>query len=51
MLNFCMFNKIITWYKNLNVNVRVIIGAFSAMLFFYLMVNLFDLIVNGEANW
>ena len=51
MLNFGMFNKIITWYNNLNVNVRVIIGAFSAMLFCYLMVNLFDLIVNGEADW
>ena len=60
MLNFGMFNKIITWYNNhkiftwfnnQNVNVRVIIVAFSAMLFCYLMVNLFDLIVNGEANW
>ena len=46
-----MFDKIYIWYKNLNVNVRVIIGAFSAMLFAYLMVNLFDLIVNGEADW
>ena len=46
-----MINKIITWYNNLNVNVRVIIGASSIMLFGYLVVNLFDLIVNGEANW
>ena len=46
-----MIEKIYVWFNNLNVNVRVIIGAFSAMLFFYLMVNLFDLIVNGEANW
>ena len=45
-----MINKIITWYNNLNVNVRVI-GVFAAMLFAYLMVNLFDLIVNGAADW
>ena len=51
MLNFGMFNKIYTWYNSLNVNVRVIIGAFAAMLFSYLCINLFDLIVNGEANW
>ena len=46
-----MFDKIITWYNNLNVNVRVIIGGVAVMLFCYLCINLFDLIVNGEANW
>ena len=44
-------HKIFTWYNNQNVNVRVIIGAFSAMLFTYLMVNLVDLIFFGEADW
>ncbi len=44
-------HKIFTWYNNQNENVRVIIGAFSAMLFSYLCINLFDLIVNGEADW
>ena len=46
-----MFDNIYTWFNSLNVNVRVIIGAFSMGLFGSLMVNLFDLIVNGEANW
>ena len=46
-----MIEKIYIWFNNLNVNVRVIIGAFSMMLFSYLVVNLFDLIVNGEADW
>ena len=44
-------HKIFTWYNNQNKNVRFIISGFSAMLFGYLVVNLFDLIVNGEANW
>ena len=51
MLNFGMFNKIYTWYNSLNKNVRIIIGAWAAMLFFYLMVNLLDLIFFGEADW
>ena len=46
-----MINKIITWWNNQNENVRVIIGAFSAMIFAYLMVNLVDLIFFGEADW
>ena len=46
-----MFNKIITWYNNQNENVRVIIGALSLMLFTYIVVNLFDLIFFGEADW
>ena len=44
-------HKIFTWYNNQNKNVRFFISGFSAMLFGYLMVNLFDLIVNGEADW
>ena len=45
-------HKIFTWYNNLeNNNVKAIIGTLSAMLFGYLFINLFDLIVNGEANW
>ena len=37
-----MFDKIYTWYNNLNLNVRIIIGAFSMMLFTCLMTNLVD---------
>ena len=43
-----MIDNIITWYNNLNVNVRVIIGAFSMMLFSSLMVYLVDSLL---ANW
>ena len=46
-----MIEKIYIWYNNLNKNVKILIGSFSAMLFFYLMVNLFDLIFFGEADW
>ena len=46
-----MFDKIYIWFNSLNKNVKIIIGAWAAMLFCYLMVNLFDLIVNGEADW
>ena len=38
-----MFNKIYTWYSNIeNTNVKVIIGGFSMMLFTYLMIYLAD---------
>ena len=46
-----MIDKIYIWYNNLNVNVRVIIGGFSVMFFGYIMVNLFDLIINKKADW
>ena len=42
-----MMDKIYIWYNNLNVNVRIFIGACAAILFTYLMVDLFDWIVNG----
>ena len=38
-------------YKNPNVHIKIIIGAWAAMLFCYLMVNFFDLIFFGEADW
>ena len=44
-------HKIFTWYNNQNVNVRVIIGGLSLMLFGYLVVNLGDLIFFGDADW
>ena len=38
-----MFNKIYAWYSNIeNVSVKVIIGGFSMMFFFYLMIYLVD---------
>ena len=46
-----MINKIYTWFTSLNVNVKVIIGSWAMMLFGYIVVNLFDLIFFGSANW
>ena len=38
-----MFDKIYTWYNNLeNKNVKVIIGGLSMMLFTYFMIYLVD---------
>ena len=41
-----MWNKIYTWYDNLeNTNVKVIIGGLSMMIFVYLMNYLVDEII------
>ena len=46
-----MHDDIKIYYKNLNKDIKITIGTVSAMLFTYLCINLFDLIVNGKADW
>ena len=46
-----MFDKIITWFNNLNVNIRVIIASFAMMLFSALMVYLVDSYILVNWDW